>query len=201
MLYKKLLFVGLCAALLCGCHRGSTSVVKDDKVAIQKVDDQLDVDGADINGQDDPLESRVEIKVGSSSGFGLEIKGGTFYRGYVDKKTKIATYQLYAVIHDSNWMNWDKAKYLAQEGLVEETVTQVSKNVRCSQFGCKHTEHVILHLDRSVLDKWKSKETTLRFSSSTVSGSKDFDIDENDTNKFIKAMDAVVSYYSKQTLK
>jgi hypothetical protein len=200
MSYKKLLFFGLCIVLLCGCHRGGASALRDDKATIQKADDHLDVDGADINGHDDPLESKVEVKVGSK-GLKYSLWGGKFYRGYIDKKTKTTSYQLYVRSKNNQLMNWDIARYLTQEGLIEVPVVRIGKEVTCTQYGCSYFEDVILNVDRATLEKWNSANITVRFSSSTVSGNNDIDIDKDDTITFIKAMDTVIAYYSKQATK
>ncbi|WP_324310975.1 hypothetical protein [Geobacter sulfurreducens] len=55
--------------------------------------------------------------------------------------------------------------------------------------------------DRSTLDKWKTTNTTVRFSSSTVTGSSDIELDSEDTTNFINAMDAVEAYYSRSISK
>ncbi|AFP20473.1 hypothetical protein KVP06_12010 [Geobacter sulfurreducens] len=193
MPYRKLLLIGLCLVLLCGCRHGSASVPKEDS-------NDLDVHGADVNGLDDPLESKVEITTGSK-GLMFSLRGGQFYRGYFDKKSKIPTYQLYVRFHSNQWMNWDTAKYLTLDGLKESPVIRVGTDVKCSQYSCGHYEDVILKLDRSTLDKWKTTNTTVRFSSSTVTGSSDIELDSEDTTNFINAMDAVEAYYSRSISK
>jgi len=173
MKFKKLALIGLCI-VLCSCRHGGD---------IQKEDDNnIDIHGADVEGLNDPLETRIEVKVG---GIGMNIKGGAnFYRGYIDKGTVIPVYQLYIQTKEGEWKYWDKAKYLSPGGLKEYPVTRVGTDVKCSQWGCAHYEDIILSIDRPTLENWSAKDTIVRLSSSKVSGNKDIEVSDGNTKDF-----------------
>lgn len=198
MSYKKFLIVGLFMVLVCGCQH-SASTLKGDEPKIQTIQNDNDqLDGVDITGLGDPLESRIEVQVGS---IGMNIKGGAnFFRGYIDKTTVTPDYQLYIQTKEGEYRNWDKAKYLSPEGLREYSVKRVGADAKCSQWGCAYYEDIVLHIDKQVLENWRVKETIVRLTSSTVSGNKDIEVSEEDTKIFLNAMDKLTSYLkAKQT--
>ena len=190
---KKLVLLGLLFTLL-GCQHGMTLNESDDN-------NGLDVDGVEISGVNDPLEAKASISTHEFSRPIILISGEAdwFYRGHIDKKTDIADYQLYVRFNSSQWMYWDHAKYLTLDGLKELPVVRVGSDLDCSPYGCAHYEDVIMDLDRSTLNNWRSKEdkTTIRFASTKVSGSNDIEIDPEETAKFLQAMDNVTSYLKK----
>lgn len=184
---KRMILMTALMLVLCACQHGGN---------IQsESDNNIDAHGADIDGLNDPLEDRVVVKVGNTGGV---FSGGKFFRGYVDKTAKTAIYQFYAQYNSPQWMNWDRSKYQSREGLKELSTSRVGHEARCNAYKCGYFEDVLIQLDRADVEQWKSTKTTVRISSSTVSGSQDVEVSDEDAKDFLNAMDALVSYLNRK---
>jgi hypothetical protein len=84
-----------------------------------------------------------------------------FLRGFMDKKTKAKTYQVYNVIYyagsgsGKDWKNFAQSDYQTPEGNKSTPVTLLKKEEDCSSlphYGkCLYTEHVTFKLDRELM--------------------------------------------------
>jgi len=189
MILKKIILF-LLFIVICSCRHGAD---------IQRADDnKFEVDDADISGLNDPLETSVVVKVGNINGFSFNFwgtGGASLYRGYIDKTSLAATYQLYIIARSFSYMNWDKVRYMSQEGLKENAVAHISSEIiNCKSGACIHKEDLILSINRQTLENLSTSDTTLRLLSSTVSERLDFEVNTDNTKKFISAMDKVISY-------
>jgi len=194
---KRVILLAIVFAALCGCQHDKTTLRKDDVSVINADDGNFNAPNADVEGLDDSLENKVIIKVGNTGGV---FTGGKFFRGYVDKTTKAVEYQFYTRFNSPNPMNWDRSRYLSTNGLKELSTSRAGLETRCNAYRCGYFEDVVIQLDRPTLEQWKQKETTLRISSSTVSGSQDVDVSDGDAKDFLNAMDAVVAYLGRKRL-
>jgi hypothetical protein len=84
-----------------------------------------------------------------------------FLRGFIDKKTKAKTYQVYNVIYyagsgtDFRWKHFNQAKYQTPEGDKSTPTTLIKKHEDCTaiQFHgqCLYSEHIIFKIDGELL--------------------------------------------------
>lgn len=155
--------------------------------------------GIKVVGLNDELENKVKVTTYDYTKPFLIVGGSQdwFFRGYLNKETKQASYQLYAIINSGRWMYWDTAKFKMSGKLKKYELSRVGSDVDCSKYGCAHYEDVILHLERDVLDDWKNANPVVRFSSSKVSGHRDINIDSKEVVEFLNKMDFVISKFNK----
>lgn len=178
------------ACLSVGCHRGA---VKESPEQQPQAESRVDFD-ADVDGLDDPLETDVKIKVGSISMWKWKFAGNgdqRFLRGYINKATLAATYQLYVEIRDFSLRHWDTARYITPAGVKEVRLVSVDKGVECGRY-CIHSEDVVMDIDRPTLEAWRrDDDTKIRIASTSVSGTIDIEVEKEDLDNLLNAMDQV----------
>jgi len=84
-----------------------------------------------------------------------------FLRGFIDKRTKAKTYQVYNVIYyagsgsDFRWKHFSQAKYQTPEGEKSIPTTLIKKHEDCTaiQFHgqCLYSEHIIFKIEGALL--------------------------------------------------
>lgn len=118
-------------------------------------DDSLDVI-ATITTQPCFRETRGLLKI---------VWNDNFIRAHVDKKTGVATYQLYqSIMYEGDWRFYRTVNYETPDGPRSEPVTEISRDViGCSggryTSGCTLSEHVAFSIDekllRTIATKWQ----------------------------------------------
>ncbi len=145
-----------------------------------------------VQGQDDPSEPAIQVDTHAySKPYVISIGyQDWFLRGYIDKKTRIPSYQLYVIFNSANWMYWDNAAFHSESGLVKYTVNRISSDVSCDKDMCSYYEDVVVSIKRQTLEEWARTFAVIRFSSSRESGHRDIDIDPEEVKEFLVKMDA-----------
>jgi hypothetical protein len=144
-----------------------------------------------VRGETDPLEPAIQVDTRNySKPYVISIGyQDWFLRGYIDKKTKTRSYQLYVIFNSAKWMYWDHARFNSVSGLVEYAASRVGSNESCDKNGCEYYEDVIVDIKRQTLDEWSRTFAVVRFSSSRVGGYRDIAIDPEEVNAFLRNMD------------
>lgn len=80
-----------------------------------------------------------------------------FIRAYVDKKTGIATFQVYNSIYYQGygWKFYNRVNYETPDGPNSKKVTVIDRNVDCTSYrygGCTYNEHVAFTVDQTLLE-------------------------------------------------
>jgi len=148
----------------------------------------------EVTGLNDSFEDQIKVSTFNYSRpfMGVVNPSDHFFRGYIDKKTKAATYQLYTIINSVDWVYWDEARVLVNGDLKKIGATRVGSDVQCSQYGCAHYEDVLVVLDRNLLNEWASSSIPIkvRYVSSRVSNHLDIDVNPNEVKLFLENMSA-----------
>ena len=148
----------------------------------------------EVTGLNDSFEDQIKVSTFNYSRpfMGVVNPSDHFFRGYIDKKTKAATYQLYTIINSVDWVYWDEARVLVNGDLKKIGATRVGSDVKCSQYGCAHYEDVLVVLDRNMLNEWASSSIPIkvRYISIRVSNHLDIDVNPNEVKLFLKNMSA-----------
>lgn len=150
---------------------------------------------AEIKGLNDDLERSVEISTAGHSSLKLITHGQniTFFRGFVDKKTKHPSYQMYIHANSGRWMHWNHARFKKDGQLVEYKITSVGHNASCSKFGCAHYEDMVMKLNRKTLEEWKTGRHIVRIASTTESGHQDIEINGEEVTVFLNKIDFILN--------
>ncbi len=175
MVWKPALTAVTMIFALCGCFTPSQKLIT-------------------VQGEDDPLEPAIQVDTHAySKPYVISVGYQDWYlRGYIDKRTRIPSYQLYVIFNSDNWMYWDHAEFHSESGLVEYTVSRISSDVSCDKDRCSYYEDVIVSIKRQTLEEWVRTFAVIRFSSSRASGHREIDIDPEEVKEFLVKMDAAL---------
>lgn len=175
---QSALSVALVFGLLGGCATTGTS--------------SSSVGGVEVKGATDNLEPTIEVSTFSYDRpfMGIVNPSDYFLRGYITKSSGLKDYQLYVITNRTDWMNWNRVRFMLNGQLVELKANRVGYDVQCGQYGCPHYEDTVVHLTADMLSDLSKEQSdvTVRLVSSRFSDTLDIQVDPKEVRQFLAEM-------------
>lgn len=157
---KHVLKIALLSALLHGCAGANKAQLQ------QQLDDYVDLPSSHFQSTVSVRDDALDTVAIFSTEPGFRFKQGllgivwedNFIRGFIDKRTKARTFQVYTYVmyRDSGWRFYETANYEAPGGPKSVPVTKIHSDVDCtasSSLGCRYEEHVGFSIDEALVQE------------------------------------------------
>ena len=122
-------------------------------------------------------------------------KNKSYFRGSVDKTTREGTMDLYMVVDSLDHARWDSAQYTVNGAVITKELSRAggytNTDVDCSNqyIPCVYSEHLVLDLDREIVEAWAKTGVALHITSSHVEGAQTVKVGKEEAQAFLKQFD------------